>query len=87
MFTFLFFYFLAINIISFFIFFIDKKRSIKKKWRISENTLFIVSILGGCIGSLSSMYVFHHKTKHLKFTIGIPLILILQLILLFCVIF
>lgn len=87
MIIFSFFYLLIVNIISFLMFFIDKKRSIKKSWRISENNLFFISILGGSIGSLFSMYIFHHKTKHLKFTIGISLILILQLIILFYLFF
>ena len=49
------------------------------RWRISERMLFLVSILGGSIGTWAGMYVFHHKTRHWYFVIGIPLILILQI--------
>ncbi|MCI6693289.1 MULTISPECIES: DUF1294 domain-containing protein [unclassified Clostridium] len=76
----LFYYLLLINIISFIIIYIDKQKAIKHKWRIKESTLFLVSIMGGSIGTLIGMYTFRHKTKHLKFTIGIPLILILQIL-------
>ncbi|MCD2501041.1 DUF1294 domain-containing protein [Clostridium sp. NSJ-145] len=59
--------------------YIDKRRAIKKEWRISEHTLILISLLGGSIGSLIGMYTFRHKTKHLKFKVGIPIILVIQL--------
>ena len=74
------FYIIIINVISFILMFSDKRRAIKNKWRISENTLMIVSILGGSIGAILGMYTFRHKTKHLKFKVGIPTILIIQLL-------
>jgi uncharacterized membrane protein YsdA (DUF1294 family) len=49
------------------------------RWRISERMLFLVSILGGSIGTWAGMYVFRHKTRHWYFVIGMPLILILQI--------
>lgn len=61
--------------------YVDKRRAIKRKWRISEHTLILNSILGGSIGALIGMYAFRHKTKHLKFKLGIPIILTFQLIL------
>lgn len=61
--------------------YLDKKRAIKKQWRISESTLILTSILGGSIGSLIGMYTFRHKTKHLKFKLGIPIILATQVLL------
>lgn len=73
-------YFFIVNILLFILMGIDKKRAILNKWRISEKNLILISILGGSIGGLIGMYTFRHKTKHLKFTIGLPLILILQLI-------
>ena len=76
------FYFIIINIISLILMFLDKRRAIKNKWRISENTLMIVSILGGSIGGILGMYTFRHKTKHIKFKVGIPIILIIQLLIL-----
>ena len=60
--------------------FIDKSRAIHKEWRIPEKTLLFIAIIGGSIGMYGGMYAFRHKTKHLKFTIGIPFIFILQTI-------
>jgi len=57
---------------------VDKKRAIKNQWRISEKTLIGISIIGGSIGMLAGMSTFRHKTKHKKFTIGIPVILVIQ---------
>lgn len=59
----------------------DKKKAQKKKWRISERALLGAAIIGGSLGTLAGMYIFRHKTKHPKFTIGIPVILALQIIL------
>ena len=59
---------------------IDKAKAKKKKWRIPERTLMTVAAIGGSVGSLLGMYAVRHKTKHPKFTIGIPLILALQTI-------
>lgn len=70
-----------INLLGFILMYIDKKRAVKHKWRISENALITVAIVGGSIGSLLGMYCFRHKTKHLKFTFGIPAILIIEIIL------
>ena len=58
----------------------DKHKAKKKLWRIPEATLMTVAALGGSVGSLLGMYTVHHKTKHPKFTIGIPLLLALQVI-------
>ena len=60
---------------------VDKRKAKKKLWRIPEATLLTIAALGGSIGSLAGMYTFRHKTKHLKFTLGIPAILIGQLLL------
>ncbi|WP_027623075.1 DUF1294 domain-containing protein [Clostridium lundense] len=57
---------------------IDKNNAIKGKWRIPENKLFFIASIFGSLGILSGMYIFRHKTKHKKFTLGIPLIFILQ---------
>lgn len=78
----IFIYFIVINLIGFALMGIDKYKAIHHKWRISENCLIAIALIGGSIGSLIGMKSFHHKTKHKKFIIGIPLILILQLILL-----
>lgn len=74
-------YFILINIIGFFVMLIDKKKAEKGKWRIQEKTIFIITALGGGIGTITGMYVFHHKTKKLQFTIGLPTITILEIVL------
>lgn len=76
----LFYYLVLVNIIAFITIYIDKKKAIKHKWRIKESTLFLLSIIGGSIGTLLGMYTFRHKTKHKQFTLGIPLILIIQIL-------
>ena len=73
-------YLVFIYLCGFFIMIIDKSRAVHKEWRIPEKTLIGISVIGGSIGMLLGMNVFRHKTKHLKFTIGVPLILIMQII-------
>lgn len=73
-------YLIGVNILEFFLMFIDKRKAEKDKWRISESTLFIFALGGGSIGGILGMVLFRHKTKKLKFTIGFPLILILEII-------
>ncbi|AQM58783.1 DUF1294 domain-containing protein [Clostridium baratii] len=75
-------YLFLINIFGLLLMFIDKKKAKRHKWRISENTLILISILGGSIGSIMGMQLFRHKTKHVKFKLGLPIILIMQIILL-----
>lgn len=58
----------------------DKRRAVHHAWRIPEKTLFLVSLVGGSIGTWAGMYLFHHKTKHWYFVLGMPLILILQIV-------
>lgn len=72
-------YFLTINAIGFTLMLADKQRARKKFWRIPESTLLTAAALGGSIGSLLGMYVFRHKTRHLKFSLGIPAILAVQI--------
>ncbi len=74
-------YICIMTIIGFLTMYIDKRRAINKKWRISEKTLFVVAIMGGSIGSNLGMMICRHKTKHWYFVIGMPMILILQIIL------
>ena len=76
-------YFLVlVNIISFILMGYDKYSAIKKQSRISENALLTISLLGGSIGTLFGMIIFHHKTKKLKFIILVPLFLIITLLVL-----
>ena len=77
-------YLIAINIIGLFIMWLDKRKAKKGKWRIPEKTLFIITAIGGGIGTIAGMYTFRHKTKKLQFTIGLPFITILEII---CIIY
>ena len=76
-------YLLIINAIGFVLMLGDKRMAQKKLWRIPEATLISVAAMGGSIGSLAGMYTFRHKTRHLKFTLGIPAILVAQIALTF----
>lgn len=78
-------YLILINLIAFALMGIDKRRAIQDRWRISERTLFLSALLFGSIGAIAGMYVFRHKTKHLSFRIGMPAILILQIVLVLAV--
>ena len=73
-------YLIAINAAAFILMHADKKRARKGRWRIPESTLLSIAALGGSVGAIIGMYTFRHKTRHLKFTIGLPLILTLQII-------
>ena len=77
----LFLYLLLINAAAFLLMLIDKQKARKNRWRIPERTLMLSALFGGSIGALFGMYTFRHKTRHPKFTLGIPAILIGQLIL------
>ena len=75
-------YVVGMNLLGLIVMWSDKCRAQRGKWRIPEKTLFLVSILGGSIGTWAGMYLFRHKTRHWYFVIGMPLILALQVILL-----
>jgi uncharacterized membrane protein YsdA (DUF1294 family) len=72
-------YLLTVNAVGFLLMLVDKQKARKGLWRIPESTLLLTAAIGGSIGSLAGMYTFRHKTRHLKFTMGIPAILILQI--------
>ena len=74
---------LLINALGLLIMRIDKEKARRHRWRISEATLFLLALIGGSIGAEIGMYGFHHKTRHPRFVIGIPAILLLQAALLF----
>ncbi len=73
------YYLLAINAVTFIVYGIDKYKAKKAKWRISEATLLLLAVLGGSIGAWIGMKVWHHKTMHKKFKYGIPAILLIQI--------
>ncbi len=75
-------YLLTINASGFLLMHIDKRRAQKKRWRIRESTLLAVAAFGGSLGSLLGMYTFRHKIRHRKFTVCIPLFLLLHIALL-----
>lgn len=74
-------YLAVINVVAFILYGVDKRRAERNEWRISEATLMTVAVIGGSLGAWLGMYVFHHKTRHKKFYIGIPLILLAQIVL------
>ena len=76
----IFLYLLIINAAGFLLMLIDKIKAKKNLWRIPEKTLFLTAIFGGSIGSLAGMYLFRHKTQHSTFTLGMPLILAVQVV-------
>ena len=73
-------YLLIINAIGFILMLVDKIKAKKNLWRIPEATLFLTAVIGGSVGSLLAMHIFRHKTKHIKFIVGMPLILAAQII-------
>ena len=73
-------YLLIVNALGFLLMLVDKRKAQKNLWRIPESTLFLIAAIGGSIGSIAGMYKFRHKTKHLKFVLGIPAILIAQIV-------
>jgi uncharacterized membrane protein YsdA (DUF1294 family) len=76
------YYLLLVNIATLILYGIDKWKAKHNMWRISEPTLLAFAALGGSVGALAAMKLFHHKTKHKKFYIGVPVILIMQIALL-----
>ena len=73
-------YLLIINLITFLLYAIDKRRSMRKAWRIPESVLMGFAAVGGSVGALLAMLLFRHKTKHAKFAVGVPLILVAQIV-------
>lgn len=73
-------YLVAVNILAFICFGVDKQKAKTHQWRISENTLLGIAVCGGSLGAICGMRLFRHKTKHPKFTIWLPVILLLQAI-------
>lgn len=74
-------YLIVINLVAFLAMYMDKRKAKYGKWRIPEQSLFILALIGGSIGTIAGMYTFRHKTKKLRFSVGFPTILVLQIIL------
>ena len=77
------YYLIGINVLTFLLYDIDKWKAQRGKWRIPEDTLIWLAIVGGSIGALLGMYLFHHKTKHRKFALGVPAIFLVQVLLIY----
>lgn len=75
------YYFCVINLVAVFLYGLDKYKAKKDRWRIPEKVLIGIAMIGGSIGALVGMKMFHHKTKKMKFYLGVPVILILQAVL------
>ena len=73
-------YLITINALGLLLMLVDKYKARKNLWRISEKTLFVIALLGGSFGCLLGMYAVRHKTQHAKFTLGMPAILALQIV-------
>lgn len=76
-------YLIFINLVSFIIYFIDKRKAIKHRYRIPEKVLLLFSLIGGCFGSFLSMLINHHKTKHIKFILLVPLFCLIWIYLIY----
>lgn len=76
----IFIYILIINILAFCLYGIDKWKAVRGAWRLSEMTLLLAAFLGGAAGAFLGMRIFHHKTRHWKFKILVPLFLILEIL-------
>lgn len=74
-------YLTTINAIGFLTMWLDKRKAKKGSWRISEQTIFYITLFGGGIGTIAGMYTFRHKTKKMRFVLGLPIILISEIIL------
>ena len=79
------YYLIVINILTFAVYGIDKWKAKQGSWRISEATLLMLAVIGGTIGALLGMQVWRHKTMHLKFKYGLPLILLSQIALMYLI--
>ena len=71
-------YMIFMNVFTFILYRIDKKRAVARRWRIPEVVLLGMSLLGGCVGAFLAMRVFHHKTRHARFAMGVPIMILLH---------
>ncbi len=73
-------YIIIINVITYIVYAYDKHQAREHKWRVRESTLLLLPLFMGSIGALTAMYTLRHKTKHIKFTLGVPLLLIVNIL-------
>ncbi|WP_342432536.1 DUF1294 domain-containing protein [Neobacillus sp. FSL H8-0543] len=74
-------FYLIMNIIGLLVMKVDKSRAIKRQYRISERTLWLVALFGGAVGTTAGMRLYRHKTKHFSFKVGFPLLAIAEIVL------
>ena len=74
-------YLLCVNVVAFAMYGIDKRKAVKDQWRIPEKTLLLAALIGGAVGAFVGMQIFHHKTKHWKFILGVPACMVLHIVL------
>ena len=72
-------YLSILNLVGLLVMWLDKAKAQGNAWRIPEKSLFLISLIGGSIGTWAGMYIFRHKTKHWYFVLGMPLILALHM--------
>lgn len=77
------YYLAAINVTAFILYGLDKLWAKKGRWRVPERSLILIAAAGGSIGAIAAMKVWHHKTKHNKFRLGLPAILLAQIALIY----
>lgn len=75
----IYYYLLAVNILAFALFGIDKQKARRNLWRIPEKTLLLSAVIGGSVGAILGMRFFHHKTRKPRFAVGVPVILLVQI--------
>ena len=80
-------YLLFMNLLTLVAYGMDKRKARKNEWRISEKTLLTLALIGGSIGALIGMFGFKHKTRHIKFVLGVPVIFALHVVLLYYLVF
>jgi uncharacterized membrane protein YsdA (DUF1294 family) len=73
------YYFIGINLVGFCLMAFDKRKAINKQWRVPEARIWLIALVGGALGIYIGMISFRHKTKHKSFTIGVPLVGVLNL--------
>ncbi|XCP86291.1 DUF1294 domain-containing protein [Roseburia hominis] len=78
-------YFAVVNLAAFVAFGMDKRRALRQKWRIPERTLLGIAAAGGAVGALLGMHIFHHKTRKLKFSLGVPVFLAMHVLVIYIV--
>lgn len=81
----LYLYLCIVNVLSLLFMLIDKRKARKNRWRISERSLLTLCAIGGSLGGFLGMQLFRHKTKHPRFSIGIPVMLVIHIVILFFV--